>query len=220
MAWLTPGVLAVVAVAAVAVAQYGYTTAVTPGLLQNLTRRFGAEVHKRVADWSGFARARKTAGAAAADWSLAQLQVVNSYLNTVPWYSDAEHWGVADYWATPAETVASRGADCEDFAIAKYFMLKELGVPVSRLRITYVRALRIQEPHMVLAYYPQAGADPLIMDNLEDRVRPASARNDLQPVYSFNDEDVVLVRTNQHGNVSQIRNWRLLSERLSAEARM
>ena len=73
---------------------------------------------------------------------------------------------------------------------------------------------------MVLAYYPSVGADPMILDNLDDRVRPASSRNDLVPVYSFNDDDVVLVRNNQRGNVSQIRNWRQLNERLAAEARM
>jgi predicted transglutaminase-like cysteine proteinase len=172
-------------------------------------------------------------GNGVAAWSVERLQAVNSYLNAVPWFSDADHWGIADYWATPAEMVGSHGADCEDFAIAKYFLLKELGVPVNQLRITYVRAARVQEPHMVLAYYPRANADPLILDNLDDRVRPASTRSDLVPVYSFNDEDVVLARNNrfnseagtlvhnrQRGNVSQIRMWRQLIERLAAEARL
>jgi predicted transglutaminase-like cysteine proteinase len=210
------------AYAAVAPAEYGYTTAVSPGLVQKLVQRFGAGARNHVAGWTGFARNRKAAaaGAGADAWSVERLQSINSFLNTVPWFSDAEHWGADDYWATPAETVASHGADCEDFAIAKYFLLKELGVPVKRLRITYVRAVRIQEPHMVLAYYPSVGADPMILDNLDDRVRPASSRNDLVPVYSFNDDDVVLVRNNQRGNVSQIRNWRQLYERLAAEARM
>ena len=222
LACLCAGLLAFGAFAAVSPAEYGFTTAVTPGLVQKLIQRFGAGARAHVAGWTEFAKKRKNGARPAGDeaWPVERLQTVNSYVNTVPWFSDAEHWGAADYWATPAETVASRGADCEDFAIAKYYLLKELGVPVNRLRITYVRAVRIQEPHMVLAYYPSAGADPMILDNLDDRVRPASLRNDLVPVYSFNDEDVVLARNNQRGNVSQIRNWRQLNERLGAEARM
>ena len=222
LALLCAALLACGVFAAVPPQEYGFTTSVSSGLVQNLVQRFGAGARCHVADWVDFAKRRKAAGTGAdsGTWPVERLQIVNSYLNTVPWFSDSEHWGAVDYWATPAETVASHGADCEDFAIAKYFLLKELGVPVSRLRITYVRAIRIQEPHMVLAYYPSAGADPMILDNLDDRVQPASRRSDLVPVYSFNDEDVVLVRNNQRGNVSQIRNWRGLNERLGAEARM
>jgi len=90
--------------------------------------------------------------------------------------------------------LASNGADCEDFSIAKYFALKELGVPIERLRITYVKAVQLNQAHMVLAYYPAPKDEPLILDNLENGVRPASERTDLVPVYSFNDEDVLLAR--------------------------
>ncbi len=215
-------VVALAALPAVTADRHGFTTTVTAGLLQNLAKRFGVEAKPRIANWSAFAKNRKAAAVGVEDgaWPVERLQVINSYMNTVPWFSDMEHWGSADYWATPAETVGSHGADCEDYAIAKYFLLKELGVPVSRLRITYVRATRIDEPHMVLAYYSGPSAEPLILDNLDDFVRAASARKDLIPVYSFNDEDVVLVRNNQRGNVSQIRNWHLLNERLRAEAAM
>ena len=151
----------------------------------------------------------------------ARLGEINRAINlAIRPMSDLAQYGVLDFWSSPLVTFASGAGDCEDYAIAKYFLLKELGVPVSRLRITYVRATRIDEPHMVLAYYSSASAEPLILDNLDDFVRSASARKDLIPVYSFNDEDVVLVRNNQRGNVSQIRNWHLLNERLRAEAAM
>ena len=64
------------------------------------------------------------------------------------------------------------------------------GVPTARLRMVYVRA-RLQGQslaHMVLAYYPQPGAEPLILDNLRPEVLPASQRPDLTPVFSFNTE--------------------------------
>ena len=43
--------------------------------------------------------------------------------------------------------------DCEDFAIAKYFTARTLGVPDNKLRITYVyikRRWKPNEAHMVL----------------------------------------------------------------------
>ena len=73
---------------------------------------------------------------------------------------------------------------------------------------------------MVLAYYPAPGSEPLILDNLEDRVKPASERADLVPVYSFNDEDVTLVRDARKANPLQIRAWRDLQTKLEAEARL
>ena len=148
-------------------------------------------------------------------------QAVNSFFNRIPFLSDASHWGAEDYWATPAESVASNGGDCEDFAIAKYFALKELGVPVERLRITYVKAVRINQAHMVLAYYAAPGAVPMVLDNLENEVRPASERADLIPVYSFNDEDLLLARPGQSaanaGSARQIRLWRSLLLKLEKE---
>ena len=68
-----------------------------------------------------------------------------------------------------------------------------MGMPISKLRLVYVRA-QIGGPngavqaHMVLAYYAAAGAEPLILDNLITEVRPASRRPDLVPVFSFNSE--------------------------------
>jgi predicted transglutaminase-like cysteine proteinase len=61
-----------------------------------------------------------------------------------------------------------------------------------RLRLVYVRAMLpetgLAQPHMVLAYDAEVGAEPLILDNLRPEVLPASQRPDLTPVFSFNDE--------------------------------
>src|SRR5690606_1874687 len=108
------------------------------------------------------------------------------------------------------------GADCEDFSVAKYFLLKELGVPVSRLRLIYVKAIKLNQAHMVMAYYATPSAEPLVLDNLEDSVRPASQRTDLVPVYSFNDEEVWVEAKGKIGSPRQIRNWSSLLERLEA----
>ncbi len=176
-------------------------------------RRFGQPSRGRLEGWKRFAADQ---GAAAAR-ELALINAVNGFLNRLRFVDDQAHWGEADYWATPAESVGSGGADCEDFAIAKFFLLKELGVPAARLRMVYVRAIRIDQAHMVLAYYPSPDADPLVLDNLEATVRPATQRTDLVPVYSFNDEAIWVEARGRVGSPQQIRNWSALLERLQRE---
>lgn len=120
-----------------------------------------------------------------------QLDAVNTFYNRrIVFAEDIDVWGVDDYWASPLEALAQGRGDCEDYVIAKYFTLLTLGMPVARLRLVYVRAQvgGQAQPHMVLAYYPQAGAEPLILDNLLGSIRQASRRPDLTPVFSFNSE--------------------------------
>ena len=196
-------------------AERGYTTAVSERLIEVYSRRFGPEARARLEAWKRDAAERKRAPAREA----ALLTDVNRMLNRVRFVDDNAHWGEVDYWATPAESIGSNGADCEDFSIAKYFLLKELGVPIARLRLTYVKSLKLNQAHMVLAYYARPDADPLVLDNLEDTVRPASQRADLVPVYSFNDEEVWIEMRGRSGSPTQLRNWRALMDRLEWERR-
>lgn len=196
-------------------AERGFTTAVSPRLVAAYEQRFGAGTAVRLRTWKQYAAKLKDGPRAEAEL----LGEVNRFLNRVRFVDDPVHWREPDYWATPAESVGSNGADCEDFSIAKYFLLRELGVPVGRLRMTYVKAVKLNQAHMVLAYYPRPDAEPLVLDNLEDAVRPASQRPDLIPVYSFNDEEVWIEARGRSGSPRQIRNWTLLLERLDREAR-
>jgi predicted transglutaminase-like cysteine proteinase len=220
-----PGYLALLALGAGAVlaatGDLGFSRSVTPGLVQHMAARFGAGSSTRIGGWQDFVRAVPAERRQLSGNNLELLGSVNTFFNRLPFVTDLAHWGVEDYWATPAEALASNGADCEDFSIAKYFTLKELGVPIERLRITYVKAVRLNQAHMVLAYYPTRNAVPLILDNLVDQVKPASERSDLIPVYSFNDEDVLIARQGQSatsaGSSSQIRLWRVLLDKLQKE---
>ncbi|MGM0782867.1 MAG: transglutaminase-like cysteine peptidase [Pseudomonadota bacterium] len=120
-----------------------------------------------------------------------QLREVNDFFNSrVRWLDDIDIWGQEDYWATPLETMGKREGDCEDYSIAKYVTLKEIGVPGDRLRMIYVKARlgrgNLTQAHMVLGYYETPGADPRILDNLVKSIRPGSQRTDLDPVFSFN----------------------------------
>jgi predicted transglutaminase-like cysteine proteinase len=191
-----------------------------------MTERFSATARGLLGDWINAARIQKQPPSFLQKLErekgreAAVLQIVNDQLNRIPWKTDQSHWGQADYWATPAESVASNGGDCEDYAIAKYYLLKELGVPLDRLRITYVKAMKLNEAHMVLAYYPRPDADPLILDNLDRRVSPASERPDLVPVYSFNDDEALIIQSGLKGKPLQIRAWLSVQERLLAQSRI
>ena len=81
-----------------------------------------------------------------------KLKLVNTTLNHLPWVADSLHWKSADYWATPMETIATFGGDCEDIAIVKWVTLTHLGVAGKHLRLAYGKIKRTGESHMVLVY--------------------------------------------------------------------
>lgn len=116
-----------------------------------------------------------------------QLHAVNQFFNDKLRYTeDIDAWDDVDYWATPIESLRKGEADCEDYAIAKYFTLRQLGISEDKLRITYVKALRYNRAHMVLTWYLTPEAIPLVLDSLTNTISPATQRMDLLPVYSFN----------------------------------
>jgi len=151
-----------------------------------------------------------------------KLELVNDFMNRTPFLSDVQHWGKEDYWATPVEFLSTNGGDCEDFSIAKYFALRSLGVPDEKLRITYVKEVVVyNEAHMVLAYFPAPDAEPLVLDNINKSIRPASTRTDLVPVYSFNGSGLWLAkdqtgRGQSVGGSDRIGHWKDVQSRLRA----
>ena len=147
-----------------------------------------------------------------------KLERVNAFFNRVNYASAYARWDQKDYWATPFEVLGLNSADCEDYAIAKYFTLVSMGVDEERLRITYVKSIELNEAHMVLAYYRSPAAEPLILDNLTARIAPAGERTDLVPVYSFNGADLWLainrVEGKRVGNADRLSRWRAYQSRL------
>ena len=160
-------------------------------MAEAVTQRWGAAGTNRLKSWQNMVQEGLRPDSSEAE----RLTLVNTFFNkNIRFGTDLEVWEQEDYWATPLETLGRGAGDCEDFAIAKYFSLLALGVPETKLRFVYVRALQQQgqilrvEPHMVLAYYKSPGAEPLILDNLTSIIAIASQRSDLTPVYSFNKE--------------------------------
>ncbi|RXJ54598.1 transglutaminase-like cysteine peptidase [Candidatus Marinarcus aquaticus] len=117
-----------------------------------------------------------------------KLEKVNEFFNNVPYSSDIKTYGVTDYWATPFEFLARDRGDCEDYVIAKYFVLKRLGIPSSKMYLTYVRVKGYDDAHMVLTYFPTPRSEPYVLDNIRRILLPASKRTDLTPVFNFNPE--------------------------------
>ena len=53
--------------------------------------------------------------------------------------SDEKLWGQSDYWASRMESIGQNAGDCEDYVIAKFFTLIDLGIPQEKLYFTYVK---------------------------------------------------------------------------------
>jgi len=115
-----------------------------------------------------------------------KLNAINTWVNYIHYASDRKLYGVSDYWATLYEFVGKNKGDCEDYTIAKYYLLKALGIDPHKMKFAYViyknrRGKRIS--HMVLAYLkvprPRTKDDILILGNNNRLVLPASKRPDL-----------------------------------------
>nr|WP_315848641.1 transglutaminase-like cysteine peptidase [uncultured Rhodoferax sp.] len=191
-------------------------------LLSSLTQRWGNAPTAKFNAW----RSVVQAGMAASDSE--RIKRVNGFFNQQLQFADDNVvWSQPDYWATPMESIGRGSGDCEDFSIAKYFTLLQTGVAPEKLRLIYVRAKTggaegaPTQAHMVLAYYAQPDAEPLIMDNLIPDIRPASRRPDLVPVFSFNSTGVFAGiaggESAAAGGTGRLSRWEDLLRRAKAE---
>lgn len=128
-----------------------------------------------------------------------QLNGVNDFFNGVRYASDSKTYQQQDYWATPWEFMGHDAGDCEDYVIAKYYALRYLGVDAKKLYFTYVKSTRFKASHMVLTYFETPTSIPLVLDNTNFRIFPATQRKDLIPIYNFNGESLFKARTQGRG---------------------
>ncbi|SEK32929.1 transglutaminase-like cysteine peptidase [Halomonas daqiaonensis] len=153
-----------------------------------------------------------------------RLREVNDFFNRrIRWLDDIDIWGQEDYWATPLETLGRGQGDCEDYSIAKYITLKELGVPGDELRMIYVKARigrsGITQAHMVLGYYETPASDPLVLDNLQPSITRGSLRDDLDPLFSFNSSGLWAGGSTQSraDPVARLSRWRRAIDRMQEQ---
>ena len=175
-----------------------------------------AETRARVEQWKALIDK-------GSNWSdIQKLTTVNDFVNQFNFVDDIYHWQQEDYWATPLQTLVTKGGDCEDFSIAKYFTLTEMGMEEVKLKLTYVKALTINKAHMVVSYFAEPKDEPLILDNLNPQILPASQRQDLLPVYSFNGQGLWLAKRDRTGqyidDAGRISLWQELLHSMDVEA--
>lgn len=184
-------------------------------LISIIRNKFGDPAVKRIRKWEMIIKNNKNLP------DREKLELVNKFFNKLRWIEDIDLWGKSDYWATPVEMLAMRAGDCEDFSIAKYFTLIEMGIPQDKLLITYVRAEKLDQSHMVLSYYGNSNKEPLILDNMIKRIQPGSKRKDLLPIYSFNGEGLWLSKERARGKLlgppDKLALWKDLTERMQTE---
>lgn len=126
-----------------------------------------------------------------------------------------------DVWQTPQEALAQRKGDCEDFAFAKYAMLRQLGWKPPELRMAYGRVSTggRQIPHMVALVDTETPDDPLVLDNLGDFPVVLSRRWDLEVVFMFS-EDVIWegsATTAPRRTTASFSRWTRMVQRMRAE---
>lgn len=151
---------------------------VAPGGVSPLRKRAAEACRPGRIDPARLVRAAKRAA------PLERLRMVNAAVNRVAYVEDSENYGAADYWATPDEFMA-RGGDCEDYAIAKYMLLKRAGVPVDAMRVVVVQDLALSTSHALLSV--RLGGVDYILDNQAKAVLPEAEVARYRPVYSINE---------------------------------
>lgn len=189
---------------------------ISEALLQRIEKEYDSDARQRVESWQQLMQESQALS------EVEKLALVNDFFNNnVMFVDDILLWNKEDYWATPIEMLSIGAGDCEDYSIAKYFTLKQLGVNEDKLRITYVKAINLDQAHMVLTYFENKRAIPLVLDNLINEIKPANRRQDLIPVYSFNGTGLWLAKSRGEGqrvgDASRLSLWEDLAARMRDE---
>jgi len=166
-------------------------------LLNKITQKYKLFAKKR------FFYLQKNLDGVKGSSELEKLEAVNNFYNDVSYASDMKVYRKKDYWATPWEFLGKDRGDCEDYVISKYFALIYLGIDSKKLFFTYVRSTKFKAAHMVLTYFKTPRSEPLILDNNNRKIFPASQRKDLTPIYNFNGES--LYKASKHGSGKKVK---------------
>lgn len=147
-------------------------------------RKYGLKAKKRLQLWDRMLQKAQTKN------TLQKLKIVNDFFNQIQYKQDTLHWKKKDYWASPLEFLGTGAGDSEDYAIAKYFSLRKLGIADKKLKMTYVilsnNERKYEKTHMVLNYYHEPNLSPIVLDHVNKKLVLGKKRKDLKPVYAFN----------------------------------
>lgn len=114
----------------------------------------------------------------------AQIELVNARVNaSVRYQSDFARHSEWDVWSSPLKTLGQAG-DCEDYAIAKFYLLKALGIPEADMRIVLLRDRQAREDHAVLAVRGRFAWH--LLDNRHDGLDSDASTPHYRPVIALN----------------------------------
>lgn len=116
---------------------------------------------------------------------LDKVKAVNKFFNQWPYRLDAGNYGQSDYWATPKEFLSKSG-DCEDYSIAKFYALQELGFAGDTMRVVALKDRIRNIGHAILAVY--LDGEIYVLDNQTNMVLPHSKYKHYVPQYSVNEQ--------------------------------
>lgn len=194
------------------IGQSGNHFSLPQDLINSVADQYGEAAKRRILAWQMLIRDNSRLK------DEEKLEKVNTFFNQLQFVDDMTLWKKSDYWATPVEFLSKGAGDCEDFSLAKYFTIKALGVPEKKLNMTYVKALDLNQAHMVVTYYSTPKSVPLVLDNLVAEIQPATARKDLIPVYSFNGSGLWLAKVRDKGqkvaSSDRLKRWKNLLDRM------
>jgi predicted transglutaminase-like cysteine proteinase len=114
-----------------------------------------------------------------------QIEMANSAMNHHPYVPTSVNWHRSMYWESPFEFLRM-GGQCQDYAIAKYLLLRAAGVPADAMRMVVLRDAAISLDHAVLAVY--VNGEPVLLDNLRSDIVPARNVSYYHPYYSINED--------------------------------
>lgn len=145
-----------------------------------------------------------------------KIEAVNFYINTIVPKYDEQNYGSEDFWASREEFLKNGGGDCEDYAIAKFYTLADLGVDKKAMALCIVREEGDMFDHMILLLEQKNHEAPWVLDNLSFKVLNVNQRYDLRLKHCMNEQGSIKVEKNRlvanpsHGIP---KNYRTLLER-------
>ena len=177
--------------AGVILSQYSHAVPFTLSeeLLRKVQVQHGVSAEQRLRDWQKMMLVSEFGD------DMEKLVQVNGFVNRAYQIAESDHWRRSDDRLDPLEFLINHAGDGQDFTMTKLFTLYKMGMPLSKFRVGYVRVHGINQPHTVLAYFSTPDAEPLILDNLDKRIRIASLRTDLEPVYLFEAREILIPDT-------------------------
>lgn len=121
----------------------------------------------------------------------ARIEAANRLINNAIRYtSDLSQHAAVDVWSAPLASLNTGRGDCEDYAIAKYVVLREAGVPEHNLRILLVRDRRVREDHAVLTV--RNGETWSVLDNRSSKLASDGELLHFTPLFALDSAGVNL----------------------------